>query len=409
MELAPLMPSPRVEAQEVAQALSRKGWRLAFPKALEAQYMADEFERRLRYAIRTAFFALIFYDLFLLVDWLLMPDVFELAVALRLGIYTPVSLVLIAICHRHAHRLVGLFGVGAADWLNMVATWFAALSIAVILLKSQGPNSHLYHAGFVVVLVYGNVLQRVRFRLALLFSLGVMALHVSVMLAASHYPPALRIPMVVMVAFTAACTLAFNYELERQNRRRYLLSLQETDLLAELKAAHAELMALSQTDEGTGLANRRAMDEYLQQVWTSAKQDPQAVSLLLIEVDQLRGGVVQADRHAMDRCVQALAEVLGASVRPKDLMVRFDAQTFAALLPDVENVEAMVAADRLIDTVRALGLLLPGVGGNEPLTVSIGVATATPADPNSSPTALVSRGQRALARAAVAGRDLVSN
>jgi PleD family two-component response regulator len=49
------------------------------------------------------------------------------------------------------------------------------------------------------------------------------------------------------------------------------------------------------------------------------------------------------------------------------------------------------------------------VGGHEPLTVSIGVATTTPADPNSSPTALVSRGQRALARAAVAGRDLVSN
>jgi len=239
--------------------------------------------------------------------------------------------------------------------------------------------------------------------------LGVLALHVSVMFAVDNYPVALRIPMVVMVAFTAVCTLAFNYELERQSRRRYLLSLQEIDLLAELKAAHAELLALSQTDESTGLANRRAMDEYLKQVWSSAQQDPQAVSLLLIEVDQLRGGVLQADRQAVDHCVQQLAEVLAASVRPKDLMVRFDAQTFAALLPDVENVEAMVAADRLIDTVRAMGLMLHGVGGHEPLTVSIGVATTTPADPNSSPTALVSRGQRALARAAVAGRDLVSN
>jgi diguanylate cyclase (GGDEF)-like protein len=404
-----LTAAARVDSHDVAQALARKGWRLAFPEALEAQYMLDEFERRVRYTIRTAFFALIFYDLFLLVDWLLMPDVFQLALTLRLGIYTPVSLVLIGLCHRYKSRLVDLFGAQGGDWLNMVSTLLAAVSIAVILLKSHGPYAHLYHAGFVVVLVYGNLLQRVRFPLALMLSLGVLALHVSVMFAVDNYPVALRIPMVVMVAFTAVCTLAFNYELERQSRRRYLLSLQEIDLLAELKAAHAELLALSQTDESTGLANRRAMDEYLKQVWSSAQQDPQAVSLLLIEVDQLRGGVLQADRQAVDHCVQQLAEVLAASVRPKDLMVRFDAQTFAALLPDVENVEAMVAADRLIDTVRAMGLMLHGVGGHEPLTVSIGVATTTPADPNSSPTALVSRGQRALARAAVAGRDLVSN
>jgi diguanylate cyclase (GGDEF)-like protein len=399
----------RVSASMVAQALKRKGWRLAFPGALEKQYMADQLERRVRYAIRTAIFALVVYNIFLLVDWLLMRDVFDLAVVLRLGVYTPVSLALIALCHRHGIAMAKLFGPWTVDWLTMVTTWFAALTIAVILLKSHSPYTHLYHAGYVVVLVYGNLLQRIRFRVAAVFSVGVMALHGGVMLAVGNHPSALRVPMVLMLAFTAASTLAFNYELERQNRRRYLLSLQETDLLAELKSAHAELIVLSQTDETTGLANRSAMDEYLKQVWTTAQQDPQAVSLLLIEVDQLRGGVLQLDRQAMDRCVQELAQVLAASVRPKDLMVRFDAQTFAALLPDVENIEAMVAADRLIDAVRALGLVLPAAHGDEALTVSIGVATATPADPQSSPQALVARGQRALARATVAGRDLVSN
>lgn len=399
----------RVDANTVAQTLSRKGWRLAFPEVLEDQYMADQLERRVRYAIRTAFFALIVYDIFLLVDWLLMPDVFDLAVLLRLCLFTPVSLGLIALCHRHGVALANLLGTWTVDWLTMVTTWFAAVTIAVILLQSQSPHAPLYHAGYVVVLVYGNLLQRIRFRVALVFSLGVMALHGAVMLAVGNYPPALRVPMVLMLAFTAAATLAFNYELERQNRRRYLLSLQETALMAELKAAHAELLLMSQTDQTTGLANRRAMDEYLHQVWTTAQKDPQAVSLLLIEVDQLRGGGSQLDRQAMDRCVRELAEALVASVRPKDLMVRFDAQTFVALLPDVENIEAMVAADRLIDAVRALGLVLSGVNGDEALTVSIGVATANPADPQSSPQALVARGQRALARATVAGRDLVSN
>jgi diguanylate cyclase (GGDEF)-like protein len=399
----------RVDANTVSQALLLKGWHLAFPRALEDQYMCDQLERRVRYAIRTAFFALVVYNIFLLVDWLLMRDVFDLALILRLGIYTPVSLLLMGLFHRHGVALAHRVGTWTVDWVTMVTTWFAALTVAVILLMSHSPHAHLYHAGFVVVLVYGNLLQRIRFRVAAVFSLGVMALHGAVMLAVGGYPSALRVPMVLMVAFSAASTLAFNYELERQNRRRYLLSLQETDLLAELKSAHAELILLSQTDETTGLANRSAMDEYLKQVWVAAQQEPQAVSLLLIEVDQLRGGVLQLDRNAMDRCVREIAQVLVTSVRPKDLMVRFDAQTFAALLPDVENVEAMVAADRLIDAVRSLELVLPGVHGDEPVTVSIGVATATPADPQSSPQALVARGQRALARATVAGRDLVSN
>jgi PleD family two-component response regulator len=45
----------------------------------------------------------------------------------------------------------------------------------------------------------------------------------------------------------------------------------------------------------------------------------------------------------------------------------------------------------------------------EQITLSIGVATAVPADAASSPEALVERAQRALARATVAGRDQVSS
>ncbi len=399
-----------VTSSMVAEALKPSRWRLAFPKALELQYLNDEVMQRMRHAIRTAGFALLVYDLFLLVDWLLMPDVFELAWQLRLGLFTPVSMGVMAVCWRHGESLIKLFGAWCVDWVIMFTSWLAALTMAVILFNSHSPYTYLYHAGFVVVLVYGNLLQRIRFRVALVFSVAVMAVDAGVMWLLGDYPPALRWPMVIMLAFSACATLAFNCEMERQNRRRYLLSMQETELLGRLQGAHAEWIALSQTDALTGLANRRAMDEYLDQVWRSAKAEPQAVSMLLIEVDQLRGGGAHpADRRAGDEVVKRLAQVLATSVRPKDLIVRFDAQTFAALLPDVEMVEAMVAADRLIDTVRQLSLALPGAADGETLTVSIGVATATPADPQSSPDAFMARSQRALARATVAGRDLVSN
>lgn len=389
--------------QMVGQALAHKGWGLSFPKALEQRFQDDEIHRRIRYSIKTALFALMVYDLFLVVDWFLLPDVFLLGLTLRMGIFTPAALVIVAIAHWYAEPLIRVCGAWCADWLNAVTSWLAAATIALILLKSHNPNAPLYHAGFVVVLVYGNLLQRIRFNVAVMFSVGIMAMHQGVAWLAGSYPQSLRVPMLFMLSFSAVATLVFNYALERQNRRRYLLNLQESQLLKELQQAHANLILLSQTDELTGLANRRAMDEYLKQVWTSTQSEPQAVSLLLIEVDQLRPGGLLADRAAADQCLKAVAQVLGSSVRPKDLMVRFDAQSFAAILPDVENVEAMVAADRLLDMVRRLS------PEGEQVTVSIGVATAVPVDPHSSPDALVARAQRALGRATVAGRDQVSN
>ncbi len=391
----------------VDQALSQRGWDLRFPRALEQRFVNDEYLDRLRYAIRTALFALVVYDLFLMADWLLLPDVFELAACVRLALYTPLALLVIAVSHRHGASILRRLGPAWADWVNMVASWLAALTMAVILMQSNSPDAHLYHAGFVVVLMYGNLLQRLRFHVAVVFSAAVIALPVLMVLHRDDYPPSLKIPMLILLIFSAGSTLAFNYALERQSRRRYLLLFQESHLLDKLRAAHAELVLLSQTDALTGLANRRAMDEYLRQVWASTQAEPQAVSLLLIEVDLFRGGSLSgADRRLIEPCVREVAQVLGGSVRPKDLMVRFDAQTFAAILPDAENIEAMVAADRLLELVRRVPS--PALGHGE-LSLSIGVATAVPADGVSSPESLVERAQRALARAMLAGRDQVSS
>lgn len=397
----------KVMLELVDQALLDKGWGLRFPPALESRFVEDKYIDRLRYTLRTALFALVVYDLFLIADWLLLPDVFELGAWVRLAIFTPLALVAIAVSHRYGAVILRWAGLFWLDWVNMFTSWLAALTVAAILMQSHSPNANLYHAGFVVVLMYGNLLQRLRFNVAVAFSVAVVALPVLMVLNRDDYPPSLKIPMLILLVFSAASTLAFNYVLERQSRRRYLLLFQESHLLDKLQSAHAELILLSQTDELTGLANRRAMDEYLRQVWASTQAEPQAVSLLLIEVDQLRGGTPSsADRRMIEQCVREVAQVLGASVRPKDLMVRFDAQTFAAILPDAENIEAMVAADRLLELVRSVPS--PASDG-EQITLSIGVATAVPADAASSPEALVERAQRALARATVAGRDQVSS
>jgi diguanylate cyclase (GGDEF)-like protein len=392
--------------KSVDQTLAQPRWRLGFDGALEQHYLDHEVPRRIGYAVRTAAFALLVYNIFVLVDWLLLPDVFWTGVTLRLGLFTPVGVALILMSHFFSQPLLTRLGSWTADWLVVGTALAVAASVLYLSIISQSPHAFLYSAGLIVVLLYCNLLQRVRFRLALLFSLAVLAMHLMATLMREQHGNPLVVPMVCMLGFSALATLACNFALERQERHRFLLNLKENQLLEALQGARDELVQMSQTDALTGLGNRQALDDYLRQVWRTTQEEPQAVSLLLIEVDQLRGGATAGSRHAMDQCVREVAHLLASSVRPKDLVVRFDAQTFAAVLPDVENIEAMVAADRLFDLVRAQGDRSPE--GVLPTTITIGVGTAVPSDAGSSPDSLIARAQRALARAVVAGRNQVS-
>ncbi|TBO34495.1 GGDEF domain-containing protein [Aquabacterium lacunae] len=390
----------------VDQALVQPRWRLGFDDDLERHYLDHEVPRRIGYAIRTAALALLVYNLFVLVDWMLLPDVFWTGVTIRLGVFTPVGVALILMSHFFSQPLIARLGSWTADWLVVSTSLAVAASLLFLSLISQSVHAYLYSAGLIVVLLYCNLLQRVRFRLALMFSLAVLGMHIVATFMRDQHGNPLVVPLVCMLGFSAVSTLTCNFALERQERQRFLLNLKEDQLLDELQAARDELVLLSQTDALTGLGNRQALDDYLRQVWRTTQEEPQAVSLLLIEVDQLRGGATVASRHAMDQCVREVAQLLSSSVRPKDLMVRFDAQTFAAVLPDVENIEAMVAADRLFDLVRAQGHRASQSLG--PITITIGVGTAVPSDPASAPQQLIARAQRALARAVVAGRNQVS-
>lgn len=392
--------------EAVDHTLSQRRWRLSFDDGLERHYLDHEVPRRIGYAVRTAALALLVYNLFVLVDWMLLPDVFWAGVTLRLGVFTPVGVALILLSHFFSRPLLARLGSWTADWLVVSTSLAVAASVLYLSLISQSPHAYLYSAGLIVVLMYCNLLQRVRFRLALMFSVAVLAMHLAATLVREQHGNPLVVPMVCMLGFSAVATLGCNFALERQDRQRFLLNLKENQLLEALQVARDELVQMSQTDALTGLGNRQALDDYLRQVWRTTQDEPQAVSLLLIEVDQLRGGAAVASREAMDQCVREVAHLLASSVRPKDLVVRFDAQTFAAVLPDVENIEAMVAADRLFDLVRAQGDLR--APGTLPTTITIGVGTAVPSDAGSSPEALIARAQRALARAVVAGRNQVS-
>jgi diguanylate cyclase (GGDEF)-like protein/putative nucleotidyltransferase with HDIG domain len=141
------------------------------------------------------------------------------------------------------------------------------------------------------------------------------------------------------------------------------------------------LAATARTDPLTGLANRRAFEQELEQRLTAAVPEPFAV--LMIDVDDLKQ-VNDARGHAAgDAVLKRVATVLASHLRESDLVTRWGGDEFVLLMPGMDQVGAMSMARRIG------GTLLASADAEGSISVSIGTATF-PVDGSTADTLLAS-------------------
>ncbi len=381
---------------------------LRFPAPLERQFLADTLADRLRHFLISGLLALVLYNGFLIGDYLMAPDVFDLALRLRLFYMTPAALVLIFLGTRTQWWIVRWVPPLGYEAIIMTMGVCVALTLAVILAETKGPYAHFYHVGYSVVILYGNLVTRLRFWFAVMFSLMLMAIHIwGVVLVLETFPPRLVWPIVTLVAAIALFSLVANYTLERDERRRYLLTLRERGVVRELSQTYERLQALAHIDGLTGLYNRRHFQEYLESVWARAQYDKDLVSVLTIDVDHFKR---YNDRHGHavgDEALQEIAGVLqGAVRRPEDLVARVGGQEFIALMPHANVQQATQTAERIREAVQALGIRHENSSASRFMTVSIGVSCVR-ADFSLRDAVLLSAADQALQQAKREGRNRV--
>ncbi|MFT0632703.1 diguanylate cyclase [Pseudomonas sihuiensis] len=141
----------------------------------------------------------------------------------------------------------------------------------------------------------------------------------------------------------------------------------------EIQSEAEQLAQLSHTDPLTALSNRRALSVHVEQ-WLGNVSDLACGSLLLIDIDHFkqindRFGHAEGDRVLVD-----MAQRLLASVRSGDSVVRYGGEEFAIWLPNADLAEASDIAERVHDQIKALEV------ANEPVTVSIGIASLKPCE-----------------------------
>ncbi len=184
------------------------------------------------------------------------------------------------------------------------------------------------------------------------------------------------------------------------------LSLQHVK--RQLEEANQQLAHLANSDELTGIANRRQFDESLMQSIQRGSRAHKPISLLMIDVDHFKRYNDTFGHAAGDEALRQVAQALSTCCqRSDDLAARYGGEEFAVILPETNKEQAWHVANNIMQAVAKLGIFFTSSPAEDPLTVSIGLATAS-CSPSLTCSEIVTEADKALYQAKDAGRDQVA-
>jgi diguanylate cyclase (GGDEF)-like protein len=165
------------------------------------------------------------------------------------------------------------------------------------------------------------------------------------------------------------------------------------------------LRSMAFNDGLTGVANRRWFDERLQVEWLRCRRNKLPLSLILLDLDHFKAYNDHYGHQAGDDCLRAVAAAMKSRLgRPADLLARYGGEEFVCLLPETPTDGARAKAEDLGRAVLDLALAHADSPTAPVVTISRGVATASPAL-DGSPNDLLQRADAQLYAAKRAGRN----
>jgi len=152
---------------------------------------------------------------------------------------------------------------------------------------------------------------------------------------------------------------------------RALRNVLERHRLEQEKARMvARLEELSVTDELTGLANRRRLEQRLAEETTRSARTGHLFAVLMIDMDGFKNVNDNYGHQVGDEMLRMCAQVLRENVRASDFVARYGGDEFCAILSDTTLAGGRTVAQRLR---RAMSVL------SDPMsTISVGVAAWSP-------------------------------
>ncbi|MES1939371.1 diguanylate cyclase [Salinisphaera sp. T5B8] len=349
----------------IERCMNDRQRRLRFPAPVERAYETYRREYRARVMASTIVPSLLIYNLYLIVDYLLLPATFDIALLCHLLVVTPWLLVAGLVVRQRP----GL-------WLRECLSASMPLAMAAQLLfifylnREVGTAEH-YQYAVSGILTYANVNQRPPFRFALASTLILIAGYCSVLLAAQIAFPAFFIGMALMSG-VGYVSLVANYRMERDTRYAFLRRIH--DRLENEISAHA-----ATHDALTGLANRHEFDRQSALLYADRRHARTSLGVLMLDVDDFKAYNDYYGHPAGDACLRCVAGEISAQLRSdRDLAIRYGGEEFLILLFDATLAETTVMAERLRRAIETFGIPHAPTGSH--VSVSIGAAAGVIAE-----------------------------
>lgn len=185
---------------------------------------------------------------------------------------------------------------------------------------------------------------------------------------------------------------------ETVEMRKALESSQE-----KLREANERLQHLANTDELTGLPNRRSFFKALEREVARADRYDQPLSVVLLDLDNFKVVNDTWGHPVGDRVLVAAAKAVDGVCRDSDVPGRIGGEEFAVLLLQTGSVEAELVAERIRRRVSEVEHMVPG--DHLRVTASFGVATSGAA--RADVDAIIAAADEALYAAKKGGRDRI--
>jgi diguanylate cyclase (GGDEF)-like protein len=162
------------------------------------------------------------------------------------------------------------------------------------------------------------------------------------------------------------------------------------------------LEALALTDALTGVPNRRAFDQALEEEVARARRFGEPLGVIALDIDQLKRVNDRCGREGGDEVLRGFTQTVRGVLRKGDSLYRCGGEEFAVLLPFAEYEGVLAVGERIVAAVRRS----PVKAGTltVPITTSAGAACL---EQGYDGRELISRAEAALHQAKSSGRNRV--